>query len=55
MTYPNHVEYNCDIEILENKARRGIITAALEYIPKHQGKIKRKEVPWWDDECLKSQ
>ncbi len=41
------------IEILENKVRQGIITAALESVPKSQGKIKRKEVPWWNDECKK--
>ncbi len=46
--YLNQIEYNCTIEILENKVRQGIITAALESIP------KRKEVPWWDDKCKKA-
>ncbi len=52
--YMNQIEYNCDIEILENKVRQAIITAVLESVPKSQGKIKRKEVPWWDDECKKA-
>lgn len=47
----SQIEYNDDIETLENKIKKGIITAAMESIPKSKGKVKRKIVPWWDEEC----
>uniref|UniRef100_A0A3B3Q2D7 Reverse transcriptase domain-containing protein n=1 Tax=Paramormyrops kingsleyae TaxID=1676925 RepID=A0A3B3Q2D7_9TELE len=52
--YLNQVVYEGDIEMLERNVRQGIMTAALESVPKSQGKIKRKEVLWWNDECRKA-
>lgn len=49
--YLNQIDYNDDIETLESKIKNGIITAAMKSIPKSKGNVKRKTVPWWDEEC----
>lgn len=49
--YINQTNGNMTIETLDKEIRKGIRTAAVRSIPKSKSKIKRKAVPWWDENC----
>lgn len=48
------IDLNEDIEVVEGKIREIFIEAANQAISKSKGKMKRKAVPWWSDECAKA-
>lgn len=60
----DHFAYSCeqesreidlsqDIEEVEEKFREVVLKAAKLSIPRSKGRMKRKAVPWWTEECSK--
>lgn len=43
-----------DIDLCSDRLITIIINAAKESIPKSEGKVRLKIVPWWNDECTKA-
>lgn len=42
-----------EIETIDRKIRTSLIEAAIKTIPRSKGKMKKKAVPWWTEECSK--
>lgn len=49
--YLSQVSDGMDIETLDSILKQGIVSAALESIPKSKGRTKKRVIPWWDDNC----
>lgn len=48
------IDLNEDIEGVEENIRITLIEAANQSISKSKGKMKRKAVPWWTDDCARA-
>lgn len=47
------IDLNQDIEEIDEKFREVVLKAAYLSISKSKGKMKKKPVPWWSEECSK--
>ena len=47
------IDLNEDIEEIDKKLEITLLEAAKQSISKSKGRMKRKAVPWWTDECSK--
>lgn len=47
------IDLNQDIEEIDEKFREVVLKAAYLSIPKSKGKMNKKPVPWWSEECSK--
>ncbi|XP_044220816.1 uncharacterized protein LOC122991683 isoform X2 [Thunnus albacares] len=47
------IDLNGDIEEIDKKVEITLLEAAKQSISKSKGRMKRKAVPWWTDECSK--
>ncbi len=47
------IDLNGDIEGIEEKVKATLLDVAKQTISRSKGRMKRKAVPWWTDECGK--
>ena len=45
------VEGSGDVDILNDEVSSGMYEAATESVPRSKGKMRRKTVPWWTEQC----
>ena len=45
------IEKHDDVDILNEEVSSAMYEAAMESIPRSKGKMRRKAVPWWTEQC----
>ncbi len=49
----SEIDLNQDIDKIDDKFREVVVRAANLSIPRSKGKMNRKPIPWWTEECSK--